>query len=294
MGGCCAVRVLEELRISSVCIPEALEYPGPYRHGYFFGSCSLFDFYSDLSTTAADYVWNAGFRFDCHKAYDVWRRYAKLNEKLDRALWLISKGLSTSDMDFHDFMSSLRWRYSLEETKAQLCSLEGRSDLFWEIFSSCIGDDHQCACSVDGCIPALIISQFGWDEDLYVLLLAECCGDRGDSHFWNWLAPRMIRCFLFDKLDLTHSYSCCKNLDERDDSESMIQDKQEEEWHLRSRLDPLVEELVMEYEKLDIPLLEFIAGRVRERALEVLEGEEDPSEEDRKNLRAIGVVLEAE
>lgn len=298
MEGCCVVRVLKELRISSVCIPEALEYPG--RDEYSVGSCSLFDPYVDLDPTAADYVWRAGFRFDCHsKAYDVWHRYAELDEKLDWALWFVSKGLSTSDMDFHLFMDSVCiWPYSLAGIKAHLCSHEERLDLFWDIYSSPVSVDHQCACSVDGCIPALSIFKSDWRRGLFGLLLAECCGDRVDSHFWNWLAPRMIRCFLFHKLDLTHSFSCCQNMSMKyriwDFSRSWVKERQEEEWYLRSRLDSLVQGLVTEYEELDISLSKFLDGRVRERALEVLEGEQEPSEEDIRKVRDIGVVLEAE
>lgn len=106
----------------------------------------------------------------------------------------------------------------------------------------------------------------------------------------------MIRCFLFGQLKLTHALTCCKakfqtrGIHHQGD----IQEKQEEEWYLRSQLEPLVEELTAEYEQVDLPLSKFLKGRVTDRAQEVLEGEEEPFEEDKKRLREIGIVLEEE
>lgn len=73
---------------------------------------------------------------------------------------------------------------------------------------------------------------------------------------------------------------------------SDLDEKQEEEWYLRSRLDDLVDELAILFWSKGCLLSQFLEVDVQNRAYEVLDGEEEEATEDRARLRKIGVVLE--
>lgn len=125
-----------------------------------------------------------------------------------------------------------------------------------------------------------------------------------DKDTWNRLARGIIRAFAFEILGLTHSPTCCKARvrhpsDEHEDlwdtdtelDKEDIGEKQEEEDHLRCGLDPLVDELTVEYKKADVSLSQFLVDIADFRVRELLEHSE-PVEEAKARLQQIGVKLD--
>lgn len=313
MDGPCTIQVLETLRKAFVRIPEDLEFPGqdqlPKSSMKSFASslrdleyrrqdryvCKKMDLPWLMSnlieyscTRTAKCIYEAGFRWDLYE-------WAKSNKRLldiDMMLWLQRKGINVSNLNLHNCID-----LSTYDERCGLFSQSERMNIYWEIFTLQTRFEHGCACSAEGCFPALTSIEKRSFQGIRSLEFAERCPNSTDTQFWAWVAPKMIRRFLFRQLELTHAWKCCmvevlfRGLFP---NREYIQEKQEEEWYLRSRLGPLVEELTPEYEQLDLPLSKFLEGRVRYRAQEVLEGEEEPSEEDKKRLREIGIVLEEE
>lgn len=241
----------------------------------------------------AECIWDAGFRPDMEN-FDL-EGNIQNREGLDCVLWVMSKGIKISNISFHKFVSEFQyWSTYISPEKGSAWTELFRP--FWQLFCAGEGIEHDCLCCADGCVPALAIMSKGPGSRELLMsglsLVEECVGDACHRYLVS-LAPKMVRCVLFNFLELTHSLNCCKRKwRDSHGTEQDIMEKQEEEWYLRSRLDPLTQELSAEFDRYNMPMSRFLEERVEFRAKQVLEGEEEPLEKDRQIVRRIGVVLE--
>lgn len=316
------VVVLSELERYSVQMPESLAYYGideiaTYRPANFFGSSF------GNTSKGADVVHNAGFLLDTHvdlsQKHQLRGRIGRffkcdspcnrsIAQHLDKMLWLREKGLSFSEDEVHHTFRPSKSALSLQDTRDDLIySSEERIDLLSQLLSSRSGIQHTCPCCIDACYTILaalkskrrVLYREIKDPSERVFIfsgllgLLEACKNRLDPEFWTWAMPRLIYSVLYEVCCLTHSRSCCKR-DWWVIEEDEVKEKQEEEEYIRCRLSTLTEELTAEYEESSLLLSDFLRDRVVVRALELIDGEEKASPEDRKRLREIGVILEEE
>ncbi|KAH7052409.1 hypothetical protein B0J12DRAFT_699061 [Macrophomina phaseolina] len=288
MDGPQADDVVKELQLALVDVPEHLICWNNNPHETNRQTSVFFDL--KALAKSMELIWESGFRPDFARGslvqmvarYNIW-------ETLDVMLWAKSKGIFISTEHFHDIMSVVRyWRETpLLHPMSKLLSLLG------DVFTTTTGPMHNCACCKDGCIPALAIpgGRFQLLDKLLVMAALKLAENNIDlaPHFWTWLAPRMIRRHLFSQLGLTHSIDCCRS---RRYEQDEVNERQREEWYLRSRLDSLVEELTADYESRNMRLSEFLKKYVKRRAKKVLRGEQEPSSQDRQRAREIGVLLD--
>lgn len=317
MDGPCTMRVLNVLKAHFLEIPKALIFPGPQRL-WCRERCSMFSTSLYLTAKLADNLWEAGFRPDFQEdSLGNILCFCMRDESLDFILWAQRKGISISDIDLHDHMTGIgSWNVQPSEQSSKfLYPLPMRMRLYGELFSSRQGLEHGCMRTLDTCFPALATTNMSLkylgESGFYLsgLRLAESLKDDIDDQYWTWLAPKMIRCFLFDAMKLTHSLECCKNkvymsfrwtpMDQKQEKRYLqkmeeTKELQEEEWYLRKRFHPLSQELIAEYDPLAMPLSTFLEECVLSRAQAVLEGEIVPRKQDEQNLKEVGVVLEVD
>lgn len=288
----CAFHVLKELRAASVAIPHPLVIGGwlsmPNEPD------PQYSLFRALPAEARLYesVWKAGFRPIQRKRNisDIFSIPGDLLECVDVLVWIKSKGFRISYEDYHNALVVSHWPNRRYPKKNNLFhSLTHIWEESWDIYTFDNGPDHGCACCLNGCIPAL--SGFR-HLDTSGLECAEEFEGPIEPGFWTWLAPKIIRCYLFDSLELTHSFDCCKRGWQYYHGRDAVEERQEEEWYLRSRLENLIRELSDNFEELNMPLSIFLEEYVRTRAREVLNGEEAPCLETQQRIREIGVILD--
>lgn len=284
------------LKAASAPIPDSLDFSTFSRgHGNSL-ACMIFGLWPVSNVCEAERAYEAGFLFEIEETnFNEWIARNNIQSSLNLLVWIKSKGVTTSRINFHDFMRDISWSESSPlPTNGSFYPASEILDLFWTIYLSREGRNHGCWCCAGFCVPAL--GAFKRDPES-LALAEESVGLDFSSPAWGWLVPMFIRYSLFDWLRLTHSKECCCYYMRFCSAKyevrlSDLDEKQEEECYLRSRLDELVDELTVLFWSKGCLLYEFLEVDVQNRAYEVLDGEEEATEEDRARLRNIGVVLD--
>lgn len=318
------VVVLAELEKNSIQTPQRLDYYGIAKVSRY-QLVNVFGCAFGNTVSGANIMHDAGFLMKPN-AYTYRKDQIRLHgtcihfygsywhpinstlvQRLEIVLWVLERGVAFSYLHLHDLFSPSYSSLSLEDGTEDLTSSYGdRLELLSQLLSSRSGMPHECPCCIDVCFPALAALRTGGEASCYdiddpegrtfifagLLSLVEACKIDFGSQFWVWAMPRLIHSILFEACCLTHSNDCCKGKWQIDEDDT--KEKQEEEQHMKFRLNTLTEELTAEYQESSTLLSDFLRDRVIVRALELVNGEEDASLEDRQRLRELGIVLEEE
>ncbi|RHZ69879.1 hypothetical protein CDV55_101975 [Aspergillus turcosus] len=223
-----------------------------------------------------------------------------------RARWLVSKGADpsrpvpgTGVPALHTVINigilSIHWKIdspSKASVSKPLANLDQHDLLFLRnAILENKPDACNCNCSAGGCTPLSIglkNLRSEWYKDSRSIspttsellhLLPPC----------STIMETVIRLMIFDDLDLTHT--CCdKEYLPRFDQDEIRAIHEEEEKDL-SELEQLVDEFMDLYNKLNLPLLQFLQEHWCPRMQDYLQQDRPLSEEDLSNAREIGVGL---
>ncbi|PTU20610.1 hypothetical protein P175DRAFT_0224641 [Aspergillus ochraceoroseus IBT 24754] len=165
-------------------------------------------------------------------------------------------------------------------------------------------DSCSCACSVDGCLPPMIILK----ETIYRLRPAILCGQMaahlfdilsvshpsGARDLQDRLAPAVLRACTFETLSLRHT---CRFHNGRDHTIGRVKlddiaEVQAEDRLLVERLAELVSEFDSKYRTLGVSLPVFLRGYWESRMKAVQQEEEVFDEDEARRMREVGVTVD--
>ncbi|KAF7128522.1 hypothetical protein CNMCM5793_003310 [Aspergillus hiratsukae] len=225
-----------------------------------------------------------------------------------RARWLVSKGADSSRPlpgtgvpALHTVINtgilSSAWKISEMQSEASVnepfADLDQHDLLFLRnAILENKPDACKCNCSRNGCTPLSIslknLIRSGWQKYSNPIVLTT-------SELLHLLPPSstimetVIRLMVFEDLDLTHT--CCdwNYLQPFDENEERAIHEEEEQ--CLSELEQLVDEFMGLYNRLNLPLLQFLQEHWCPRMQDYLQQGQPLSEEDLSKTREIGVDL---
>lgn len=172
------------------------------------------------------------------------------------------------------------------------------------VLKSSVRDTCICACSLDGCTPLLTALRhfLSYSPRFY---MKDGINRFGDS--MNFLISRterneevdfaIIRLMTFDALDLTHT--CCRKSDDYMDHRIVYMDMEEveeirdEESGLLNGFENLLADLVLEFRRRDIPVMEFLRGPWYRKVIGHVNHVDSFDELHVEGVRGVGLELQA-
>lgn len=270
-------------------------------------------------------LWDAGFR-EVDEVDDngetclmqlmwggSWRR--DLVRALKKAEWLVSKGADihrrkgdSSALHYLAYFIGSELYFETQET--DITSILGQlSEGSKRLWRSALLDDTRDACccvySAGGCVGLIRFLDGFFPDPRYNSLKAPSQGSAkfakvlGEiacilepdlpERLYHKLAHGIIRFLTCRYLEITHTCVCNRYREVRPEDVDEIMDEQKDQV---LEVAQLVEEFLLKYEELSMPLPEFLTSYWCTRMEDVLSACEPPTQEQMSQLREIGVVID--
>ena len=221
---------------------------------------------------------------------------SNLTEKIDRT-WL-SDGVTnlshcTSRYSAVTEKTDRAWLFRIFEQLGNDCRALLEAMLSSEFYDCCL-----CACSSQGCTPAIMMLKKGnvSSLELHSFMIEWFTTTLKNRHeVWQWLSQEIIRYETFEKLELTHT--CCESkglynnlICTRHDSTERKEIRDEERL-LISKLETLVAEFTGKYNEIGVSLPDFLNGYWNTRMEEVEREGKPLDDEDFAKIEELGVII---
>ncbi|KAM0796422.1 hypothetical protein BDR22DRAFT_893275 [Usnea florida] len=226
--------------------------------------------------------------------------HSTFTEKIDRT-WLsddVTKEICcTSSYSNVTEKVDRAWLFRIFEQLGNDCRALLEAMLSSEFYDCCL-----CACSSQGCTPAIMMLKKDnvSSLELHSLMIEWFTTMLENRHeVWQWLSQEIIRYETFEKLELTHTcclIACCGGpryfnfFCTRYDSMER-EEIHDEERLLISKLETLVAEFSQKYTELGVSLPDFLKGYWKTRMEEIEKEEEALDDEEIAKIEELGVVI---
>jgi hypothetical protein len=281
-----------------------------------------------LNLELADQFWDIGFRdvddmddrgmtalMKLTTFLDYYRTSAP-HDILGMAAWLIGKGADTGLCPMtYDFSALHFLGAALGSSMAKRTHSKSRLPSSYDavVHSILLNDSHDsccCHCSAGGCTPLVAFLRrfiardrdIRYIEEKAIAFMADVCASlssKSPETFDRKVVPEVLRSITFRALGITDTCAHPEwlsplNLELRSFDPKEAREIHEEERDSIQELECLVRDFVSDYQRLSLPFETFLREHWCVRMHEVLSKKKTLSEEEKNQIREIGVVLESE
>lgn len=280
---------------------------------------------ADFNTELADQFWDIGFRdvddMDDQgmtalmrlDRFDYYGLRRNPHELLRMASWLIGKGADTGlcpmiyDFSALHFLGAALGCSIATWTDPSSQFMSGYETVVHSILLDNSHDSCYCHCSPGGCTPlvAFLRRLIDTDRDIHYIeekavpIMAdvfESLSSKFPEIFRKKVVPEVLRLITFRALGLNGTCAHrgpenLKTLELRPFDPEEAREIHEEERDLIEELECLLQDFISDYQRLSLPFEIFLREHWCVRMHEVLWKKEPPSEEVKRQIREIGVIL---